>query len=218
MSLLTRLGIFVSLIVLFTTSLCAHAESYENELLKLQTAWATVKYQTPKNKQLAEFQGLIHQAEKLNQQYPHQPRIMVWYATILSSYAANKGGLTVLPDVKKARTLLEEAIHLDSQVEQGFAQGVLGALYARVPGWPIAFGSKDKARQHLQKAVQIDPYGSDSNYYYGDFLVDIGEYQEAKRHLEIALQAPVRESNNVQDRGRKEEIAVSLAKLRRLGY
>lgn len=218
MSLFSRVAYFVSLIVFLGLSITASAQAYENELGKLQTEWAIAKYQTPKNKQIPDFEKLIHKAEILNQKYPHQPSIMVWYATILSSYASLKGGISVLPKVKKARALLEEAIHLNNQVENGFAQGVLGALYARVPGWPIAFGSKEKARSHLQMAIQINPQGIDSNYYYGDFLVDVGEYQEAKQHLEIAHRASVRPNYEIQDKGRKEEIAISLAKLRRLGH
>ncbi|MBS0285756.1 MAG: hypothetical protein JSR17_00145 [Proteobacteria bacterium] len=196
----------------------AGADSMENDVVKLRTDWAIAKFQTPKSKQIPEFEQLIKRAEALNQKYPRNPEVMTWYATCLSTYASIKGGLGVLPHVKKAKALLEEAIAINGKVENGFAHGVLGALYARVPGWPIAFGNKDKARSNLQMAVQISPQGSDSNYYYGDFLVDSGNYEEARRHLETAQHAPVRKGYEIQDRGRKEEIAASLAKLRRLGH
>lgn len=240
MSLISRIAFFVSLIGLFVSSTyanpnpshsahgdnatrhttAAHHEStgMAEDVHKLRTDWAIAKFQTPKNKQIPEFESLINTAESLDKKYPHQPEVLVWYATVLSTYASIKGGLGVLPHVKKARTLLEEAIRLNPHVENGFAYGVLGALYARVPGWPIAFGSKDKARTNLQMAVQISPEGSDSNYYFGDFLVDAGNYEEARKHLDIAQRAPIRKDYEIQDRGRKEEIAASLAKLRRLGH
>lgn len=196
----------------------AKPQSDNAEVEKLRTDWAIAKYQTPKNKQIPQLEQLIRHADALNQKTPNQPDLMVWYATILSTYSSIKGGLGVLPYVKKARALLESAIKLNPKVENGFAYGVLGALYARVPGWPVAFGSKEKARENLLKAIQLDPQGSDSNYYYGDFLVDTGKYAEARKHLEIAQRAPVRKDHEIQDRGRKEEISASLAKLRRLGH
>jgi hypothetical protein len=215
MSFIKRSFYFVSLILLFVSS--AYADQAQ-DVLRLRTEWAKVKFQTPKNQQLPKFETLIKDAEKVNGQYPHQPEVMLWYATILSTYASVKGGMGVLPHLKKARALLEETIGKNGHIENGFAYGVLGTMYARVPGWPVAFGSKDKARSNLQMAVKISPQGSDSNYYMGDFLVSTGEYEAAKKHLDIAQKAPIRKGYEIQDRGRKGEIAASLAKLKRLGH
>lgn len=217
MSVVARIAILVNLMILITLSTVAFADSADAEVEKLRQGWAVAKYQTSKDHQLPAYEKLIEEAKQANEKYPRNPKIMVWYATILSSYSANKGGMSVLPDVKKARELLEEAVQMDPNVENGFGEGVLGALYARVPSWPIAFGSKQKARQHLERAVQIDPKGSDSNYYFGDFLVDVGDYQNARSHLETAKNAPIRPGYEVQDKGRKGEISASLAKIGRLG-
>jgi tetratricopeptide (TPR) repeat protein len=215
MSFTARIAYFVSLILFLSTT--AFAAAYDQDVDKLRNEWAVAKYRTPKNQQITVFEDLIQKAEQVNNKYPHEPVVMTWYGTILSSYAAIKGGMGVLPHVKKAKALLEEAIGKNPRVENGFAQGVLGALYARVPGWPIAFGSKDKARQHLKAAIAIDPKGSDTNYYYGDFLIDVGDYAQARQHLQTAQSAPIRKGYEVQDRGRKGEIAASLAKLNKLG-
>lgn len=217
MTLSARIAYSVSLVLFLLVSASAFAD-LNTDLDKFRTDWAIAKYQTPRNKQKAAFETLIRQGESLNQHYQHQPRVMLWYSTALCSYAAIKGGLGALPDAKKARVLLEEVLHLDSHIEDGFAQGVLGTLYARVPGWPVAFGNKEKARQLLKAAVQINPQGSDVNYYYGDFLVNTGEYNEAKKYLAIAQAAPIRQNYEIQDRGRKGEIATSMAKLQRLGH
>jgi tetratricopeptide (TPR) repeat protein len=208
----------LSIVSLFAFFNMAHASTPAHDIEKLRTEWAVAKFRTPKNKQLPSFEKLIHEAKMLDEKHPHDPKTLVWYGTILGSYGATKGGLTALPDVKKARALLEEAIQMDSNVEQGFAHAVLGALYARVPSWPIAFGDKRKARMHLEKAVELDPQGSDANYYLGDFLVDNNEYEAARRHLELAQHASIRPDHEIQDRGRKGEIAVSLNKLHRLGH
>lgn len=213
MSLASRIIYLVSLIV-FLSSAAVAAPS--NDVVKLRTDWAIAKYRTPKNQQIPEFEKLIKRAEAMNASQPRNAEIMLWYATTLSSYAQLKGGMGVLGHVKKAKSLLEQTIQMNPGIENGLAQGVLGALYARVPGWPIAFGDKNKARELLQAAVRIDPQGSDSNYYYGDFLVNTGDYKAAQKHLDIAQSAPIRAGYEIQDRGRKGEIATSLAKLRRL--
>lgn len=192
-----------------------HAAPADQQVEQLRKEWAAIKYQTPQNQQIAKYEALIKKAENATRNFPGNPSILTWHGTILSSYSAAKGGLGALPYVKKARTLLEQAIKTNSRVENGFALAVLGTIYARVPGWPVAFGSKKTARSYLEAALKISPRAIDSNYYYGDFLLDIGEYQRAKQHLEIASQAPIRKGYELQDQGRKREIAESLAKLKK---
>ncbi|MCS5709213.1 hypothetical protein CC99x_009880 [Candidatus Berkiella cookevillensis] len=214
---------FVRMVLPFTIGLLlglvffptVHAAPADQQVEQLRKEWAVIKYQTPQNQQLAKYELLIKKAETATKNFPGNPSVLTWHGTILSSYSATKGGLGALPYVKKARTLLEQAIKTNSRVENGFALAVLGTIYARVPGWPVAFGSKKTARSYLEAALKISPRGIDSNYYYGDFLVDVGEYQAAKQHLEIASQAPIRKGYELQDQGRKREIAESLAKLKK---
>ncbi len=201
-------------LILLTLSGYAQAAAPDESVVTLRTNWAKAKFQTPKGQQLAALDRVINEADSLNKQYPGDPRVMLWYATTLSSYAQLKGGVGVLPRVKKARSLLEEALTKQPRVENGLGYGVIGAMYARVPGWPVAFGDKKKARKFLEAAVKISPNGSDSNYYYGDFLADEGDFENARRHLEIAKNAPIRKGYEIQDKGRKTEIAASQAKLR----
>jgi Tfp pilus assembly protein PilF len=86
----------------------------------------------------------------------------------------------------------------------------LGALYYQVPGWPLGFGDKKKAREYLEKAVKISQNGLDANYFYGDFLVDRKEYTKAVAVLERALAAPTLDQRPVADRGRRDEIEALL--------
>jgi uncharacterized protein HemY len=203
--------LFISLL---TTSVMAFAGAQQDANI-LQKEWAVAKFQTPKNKQIKEFQDLIKQAEAIQARHPNDPSVMVWHATILSTYASIKGGMGVLKHVKKAKSLLEQAIKMNPRIENGFAHGVLGALYARVPGWPVAFGSDAKAEQNLLIALKLSPNGADSNYYYGDYLVEQGKYEKARVYLNKARNAPIRKGHEIQDRGRKGEIMQSLNKARR---
>lgn len=212
---ITREVYLLIISAVFFFSANALAAPVDNAVKDLRSEWAVIKFQTPRKQQLARFEVLIKKAENYEKKFPNNPRIMTWHGTILSTYSAIKGGLGALPHIKKAKKLLETAISMNSRVEGGLAHGVLGTIYAHVPGWPIAFGNKKTARQHLETTIQMSPRGLDSNYYYGDFLINIGDYQAAKHHLDLASRAAIRKGYEVQDRGRKGEVSRSLAKLNR---
>ena len=79
---------------------------------------------------------------------------------------------------------------MDGTALDGSAYNSLGVLYYKVPGWPIGFGDKNKARELLQKALSINPRGIDPNFFYGEYLVETKRPEEAVPYLERALQAP----------------------------
>ncbi len=123
-------------------------------------------------------------------------------------------GLLALGLVKQARALYEQAIAIDGKVLDGSAYGSLGVLYYKVPGWPIAFGSKAKAEEMLKKALALNPAGIDPNFFYGEFLIENDRLAEGISHLERALQAAPRPGRQVADTGRREEIRTLLAKVK----
>jgi Tfp pilus assembly protein PilF len=94
----------------------------------------------------------------------------------------------------------------------GSAYNSLGVLYYKVPGWPLAFGDKGKAEELLKKALEINPRGIDSNFFYGEFLIENKRTSEGIAYLERALQAPPRSGRNIADTGRRDEIRQLLAK------
>jgi Tfp pilus assembly protein PilF len=116
--------------------------------------------------------------------------------------------------VKQAKALYEAAIRIDGQALDGSAYNSLGVLYYKVPGWPLGFGDKAKAREMLQKALAINPAGIDPNYFYADFLVQTEEPQKAGAYLEKALTAPARAGRAVADEGRRAEVRLLLDKVK----
>lgn len=125
---------------------------------------------------------------------------------VTSSWAGATGGLGALSKVKAARASLEKALALDPKALQGSAYTSLGALYDRVPGWPIGFGNSDKAEELLRQALQLNPEGIDSNYFWGDHLYRQGHYAQARSALQKALQAQPRPGRELADQGRRGEI------------
>jgi tetratricopeptide (TPR) repeat protein len=92
----------------------------------------------------------------------------------------------------------------------------LGVLYYKVPGWPVGFGNKDKAKELLQKALALNPKGIDPNFFYGEYWLEQGNAPEAIAYLERALQAPARPGRVIADNGRREEIRTLLDKARQM--
>lgn len=75
--------------------------------------------------------------------------------------------------------LFENSIEIDPLALEGSAFTSLGSLYYQVPGWPIGFGDDKKAHEMLRKGLEYSPQGIEPNYFYGDFLMDQGDYNAA---------------------------------------
>ena len=207
---------FLSLI--FTVALC-HSPAYADEppisVAELMSQWAHVNYELQDDDQEQAFEALMGTAKDCTHKFPQDAEGHIWAGIIYSSFAGAKGGLGALGLAKQAKQELEYAIRLDGSALQGSAYTSLGTLYAQVPGWPIGFGDDDKAKELLQKSLQINPEGIDVNYFYAQFLYDEREYKEAKTYLLKAQAAPPRLARPLADKYRQQEISTLLAKVER---
>ncbi|HNB26271.1 MAG TPA: hypothetical protein PLR41_04880 [Alphaproteobacteria bacterium] len=186
------------------------ATDVDAAMTELQHGWAKANYQTPEDQQEKTFEALIAKAEQAVKENPGKPELLAWEAIILSSYAKVQGGFGAMDSAEKARDLLLAAIKLDDKTLGGGAYTSLGALYYKVPGWPIGFGNDAKAKEMLERGLAMNPDGIDQNYFYGDFLLDQGEKDKAKEYLTKALNAPPRPGREDADAGRRQEIAADL--------
>lgn len=179
----------------------------------LQHGWAEAYYQLPEDARHEAFERLQTQAERTAAEHPGRAEPLIWQAIVLSSAAKFEGGLGALSKVKQARKLLQRAEALDAEALDGSVYTSLGSLYAKVPGWPLGFGDKDKAADYLKKALAINPDGIDPNFFYGELLAARGDTAQARAYLEKALQAPPRPGREDADAGRRAEIRAALAAL-----
>ncbi len=177
----------------------------------LQQQWDIAKYQTDKDQREKAFESLAKEAKAVELKNPNNAEVLVWEAIILSTYAGEKGGLGALSLVKDAKALLDRAEKIDPDTLNGSIYTSLGSLYYQVPGWPLGFGDDEMADTYLKKALALNPDGIDPNYFYGDFMLEEGEYQKAVEAFEKALAAPARPGRAIADAGRKEEINAALA-------
>jgi tetratricopeptide (TPR) repeat protein len=194
--------------------LLGYAAPVDDAVAELQRDWEVIRYQTPAAERVKRFETLAEKAHQVSVAHAGRSEPLVWEGIIVSSLAGEKGGLGALGLVKQAKALYEQAIAIDGQVLDGSAYGSLGVLYYKVPGWPIAFGSKAKAEDMLKKALALNPAGIDPNFFYGEFLIENERTAEGISHLERALQAPARPGRPLADAGRREEVRALLAKVK----
>ncbi|MFM8624228.1 MAG: tetratricopeptide repeat protein [Betaproteobacteria bacterium] len=184
----------------------------DDAVAELQREWEVIRYQTPASERSRRFEVLAEKARQVSATHAGRSEPLVWEGIIVSSLAGEKGGLGALSLAKQAKALYEQAIGINGKALDGSAYNSLGVLYYKVPGWPLAFGDKAKAEELLKKALEINPSGIDSNYFYGEFLIENKRVAEGIAYLERALQAPPRSGRHIADSGRREETRALLAK------
>ncbi|MCF6323157.1 MAG: tetratricopeptide repeat protein [Gammaproteobacteria bacterium] len=180
--------------------------------MPLQQQWDIARYQTDKKDREKAFEILAQQAKEVELKHPNNAEVLVWKAIILSTYAGEKGGFGALRLVKDAKALLDRAEKINPETLDGAIYTSLGSLYYQVPGWPLGFGDDEQANAYLTRALALNPDDIDANYFYGDFLLEEGDYQNALKAFEKALSAPPRPNRSIADEGRKAEIKAAQAK------
>jgi hypothetical protein len=128
------------------------------ELLAIQHAWDKANYETTDvAAKKSSFEALTARAERFVRNHPDRAEPLVWQGIVLSTYAGVKGGLGALSLAKESRDSLLAAVKLNGDVLNGSAYTSLGALYYKVPRWPVGFGDHDKAAEYLRKALALNP-------------------------------------------------------------
>lgn len=209
-----NLARMLQLILLMTSSVWfAQAWAISSQAQELQNEWAQIKYEAPAELKAARFELLLKRADRYMIDAPQDLELRVWRGIVESSYAGALGGLGALSHVKNARKDFEAVIAAQPATLEGSALTSLGSLYYQVPGWPVSFGSEEKANEYLLSGLKLNPNGIDPNYFYGDFLFKRKDYAAAEKVLRKALSAPDRPNRALADRGRRQEIESLLAQI-----
>jgi tetratricopeptide (TPR) repeat protein len=185
----------------------AFADDFGDGLTGIQNEWAVAKYQTPdKTARGDAFSALLEHASQFSAQYPDRAEALAWEGIVLSTYAGEVSAMSAMKYAKAARAALERAESIDASALAGGVYASLGALYSKVPGGLIGFGDDKRAAEYFRKALAVDGDSIDNNYFYGEFLLDQGDYAGARSVLEHALAAPPIVERPVFDAGRRAEI------------
>lgn len=187
------------------------AEDEDALVAELGHDWAIVNYRFSGDAQTTAFEMLVERADGAVTRHPDSADLLIWDGIIKSSFAGTRGSFGSMSLAREAKASLEAAMAVDDTAMHGSAYASLGSLYLKVPGWPLGFGSDKKAVQLLEKALEIDPDGIDSNYFYADYLMHEKEYGEAERYLLKAQSAAPRPGRPIADEGRRKEILAALS-------
>lgn len=189
------------------------AATLDEVIRPVQDQWAEIKYRVPEKQQADRYEQLAQKSRQLVDANPGVAEVLVWDGIVLSSEAGARGGLGVLSLAKDAKQRFEEALKINDKALQGSAYTSLATLYAKVPGWPIGFGDKEKAETYFRKSLAINPDGIDPNFFYAEYLAERDRNAEARQLLEKALKAAPRPGRELADKGRREEIRALLERL-----
>lgn len=193
---------FVALLLLSTQSV---ADNLTVSLQQIESEWASIYYQTPKQKKGEAYRRLLDKTITLSKQFPKKAEPLFWQAVLKATYADHQDAVDALEAISEARDLLLLAIQINPKTMDGSAYVTLGTLYYMAPKWPIAFGDNDKAKKMLETALKINPDGIDANYFFGDFLLTNDQPAEAIKYFERAIKTPARKEQLFADNQLKEE-------------
>ena len=206
-------NLFLAVVVLLFAGF-VHA-GYDEDLASLQQRWAKARYEMKGDEQKKELEKLIAEADVFAQKNADKADGYIWAGVMRGSLGEAINGMSALGIVKQAKTNLEKALAIDPKAEEGYAYGVLGLLYSKVPS-VIAFGDKKKARELLLKGVEVGPNGMNTNYFLAQFLYEQDEYKEALQYIEraAAAQPPAPPEQSLAVSYRQAEIRVLAEKIK----
>lgn len=180
-----------------------------------QLKWEKIKFTMPAGSGQADaIAALNDQIDAAAAKYPGNVDIQIWDGVVTSEHAGMASAFSALRLAKRARNVLEKAYKMDPRALDAGAPTSLGVLYYRVPGFPVAFGDKKKARALLEEAVRTAPLGMDAEYFYGDFLYTEGDYRDATTVFERALKIPPDPDRPLWDSNRRLVIEQRLNEIR----
>ena len=180
------------------------------EVQVVKDQWEQIFFQHPPAQQLPELLNLAPKADDLIARFPQSADPLILRALINCSMAANEGGFSALGRLRDTKGILEKALAIDPGAMQASAYVILGNLYFRLPGWPLSYGDDELARRNLEMGLRLYPDNLDTNYYYGDFLMEQGEFKLALQYFEKAEKAVVRPDSVLSDRKLKTELVDAL--------
>lgn len=174
------------------------------QVKQVQKDWETIKFTVPEgDRQTRLMETLGARADALAASNPDRVEALIWDGIVTSERASMVGSFSALPLANRARDILEKAYGMNPTALDAGAPTSLGVLYYRVPGFPIAFGDKTRARKLLEQAVTTAPKGLDAWYFYGDFLMAQGEYARAREAFAHALSLPANAERQLWDKNRR---------------
>lgn len=144
-----------------------------------------------RNHRMHLFERCIATADRALSLNPDDVRGLFWKAAAMGKIAEDSGILNALKMLRPMEEMLLRVVELDEKYEFAGAHRALGRMYHKLPGFPISFGSNQKALMHLKRAHELFPGDVITRAFYAELLYDIGRKEEARQHADFVLATPV---------------------------
>ncbi|ACB96193.1 tetratricopeptide repeat protein [Beijerinckia indica] len=208
-----RLSILVACLFVLPVNAVDNS-SLDTEIKHLRTQWESIKFSVSDvSKRVQLMNALGEEADSVATKYPDRVEALIWDGIVTSERASMASAFSALGLAKRSRDILEKAYAMDPAALDAAAPTILGVLYYRVPGFPVAFGDTGKARRLFEEAVQLAPNGLDAWFFYGEFLYSDKDYTRAAEVLHHALSLPHQRNRPIWDEHCRLVIRELLAKI-----
>ncbi|MFK7893083.1 MAG: hypothetical protein AB8B63_19880 [Granulosicoccus sp.] len=191
-------------------------EALADNLALIKHRWAEIRYaMDEKRAQQTALAELESFAQEVTEQFPDNAEALAWHGQVAATQGELAAGMSALKYATQARDLFEQSVAIDEAALEGTAHISLGALYYEVPGWPMGFGNKSKAHEHLTRALELFPDDIEANFYFAGYERKYGKRQSAIEWFERALELSREQSDgSLSAEGRQREIKATLDGLR----
>ena len=166
------------------------------ELSRLE--YMRAQLEVNKQRRIELFESCITIADRALALNANDVRGLFWKAVAMGKIAEDSGMLNALRLIRSMEELLLKVVMLDETYENAGAHRALGRIYHLLPGFPISFGSNQKALIHLQRAYELFPKDVITRAFYADLLYDQGQKKEARHHADFVMSAPIHQEDELE--------------------
>jgi len=159
------------------------------ELSRLQFMQAQLERNKSHRVQL--FENCVAVADRALALNKNDVRGLFWKAAAMGKMAEDSGMVNALRMIRPMENLLLKVVALDENYENAGAHRALGRIYHKLPGFPLSFGSNQKALMHLKRAHELFPRDVITRAFYAELLYDEGRKDEARKHADFVLATPI---------------------------
>lgn len=159
------------------------------ELSRLQ--FMEAQLERSKNRRVQLFENCVAVADRALALNKNDVRGLFWKAAAMGKMAEDSGMVNALRMIRPMENLLLKVVALDEKYENAGAHRALGRIYHKLPGFPLSFGSNQKALMHLKRAHELFPRDVITRAFYAELLYDEGRKDEARKHADFVLATPI---------------------------
>ncbi|PXW86400.1 TRAP transporter TatT component family protein [Nitrosomonas sp. Nm84] len=167
-----------------------------------------------KNRRVQQFEKCIAIADQALVLNANDVRGLFWRAAAMGKMAEDSGIVNALRMLRPMEKMLLKVVALDEKYENAGAHRALGRMYHKLPGFPISFGSNQKALMHLKRAHELFPRDVITRAFYAELLYDEGKRDEARKHADFVLATPIADEDALEY---AEYVNIALAVIEKTG-